>query len=154
MTANAIETPATLDRTLYLDALAAFVAQRSGIDGRDYGTGPDAREAFMGDYRPMLRHGKDAREMLRAARLFSVDVAAAAPRAFSGRLSFVVRDRGGGVDYSTGQYFPTEYRNAACAVLAQAWWEYWREGCGYDAARIRKAARDMFGRGIASRWLR
>jgi len=153
MTATA-ETPVALDRSVYLNALAAFVAQRSGIDGRNYGTGPDARVAFMGDYRPILRAGRDAREMLRAARLFSVNVAAAAERAYSGRLSFVVRDRSVGVDYCTGQYFPTEYRDAACAVLAQAFWEYWREGCGYDAAGIRKAARDMFGRGIASRWFR
>jgi hypothetical protein len=57
------------------------------------------------------------------------------------------------VDYTTGQYFPTEYRNAACAVLAQAWRSYWRD-CGYDADRIRKAARATFGRGIASRWFR
>ena len=151
MTATAIETPATPDRTQYLDALAAFVAQRSGIDGRDYGTGPDARAAFMGDYRPMLQAGRDARTMLRLARLFSVDVAAAASD--SCRLTFVQRKGGIAVDYTTGQYFPTEYRAAACRVLASAWWAYWR-GCGYDDARIRKAARDTFGRGIASRWFR
>ena len=152
MTATAIETPATPDRTQYLDALAAFVAQRSGIDGRDYGTGPDARAAFMGDYRPMLQAGRDAREMLRLARLFSVDVAAAASD--GGRLTFRTREDGSvAVDYVTGQYFPTEYRKAACRVLASAWWAYWR-GCGYDADRIRKAARDTFGRGIASRWFR
>ena len=151
MTATAIETPATPDRTQYLDALAAFVAQRSGIDGRDYGTGPDARAAFMGDYRPMLQAGRDAREMLRIARAYnaSLDLLAAA----TGRLTFVQHNGGIAVDYTTGQYFPTEYRRAACAVLAGAWWAYW-QGCGYDADRIRKAARDTFGRGIASRWFR
>jgi hypothetical protein len=86
MTTAAIDTPATPDRSDYLDALAAFIAQRSGIDGRHYGIGPEARKAFMGDYRPMLRAGRDAREMLRAARLFSVDVVAASERAYSGRL--------------------------------------------------------------------
>jgi hypothetical protein len=33
------------------------------------------------------------------------------------------------IDYCTGQYFPTEYRRAACAVLASALWEYTREHC-------------------------
>lgn len=31
------------------------------------------------------------------------------------------------VDYCTGQYFPTEYRRAVCAVLASALWDYTRE---------------------------
>ena len=155
MTATAIETPATPDRTLYLDALAAFVAQRSGIDARDYRrdwTDKEGHAAFMVDYRRILRDGRDARTMLRFARLFSVDVAAAASD--GGRLTFQTRKDGAvAVDYCTGQYFPTEHRAAACRVLSSAWWAYWR-GCGYDDARIRKAARDTFGRGIASRWFR
>ena len=142
---NTTPTPA---RTLYLDALAAFVAQRSGMDWRNYGS----RESAMGDYRRILRDGRDAREMLRLARLFSVDVVAAASD--SGRLTFQTRKDGSvAVDYVTCQYFPTEYRAAACRVLASAWWAYWR-GCGYSADGIRKAARDTFGRGIASRWFR
>jgi hypothetical protein len=32
-------------------------------------------------------------------------------------------------DYCTGQYFPTEYRKAACAVLAAALWYWTRELC-------------------------
>lgn len=31
------------------------------------------------------------------------------------------------IEYTTGQYFPTEYRRAACAVLASALWAYARE---------------------------
>jgi hypothetical protein len=30
------------------------------------------------------------------------------------------------IDYCTGQYWPTEYRRAVCAVLASALWEYTR----------------------------
>ena len=30
------------------------------------------------------------------------------------------------LDYCTGQYWPTEYRAAACVVLASALWAYWR----------------------------
>ena len=142
----------TPDRTLYLDALAAFIAQRSGMYFHDYGHTQEARAAFMVDYRAMLQAGRDARTMLRIARAYnaSLDLPSAATR----RLTFETREDGTvEVDYVTGQYFPTEYRAAACHVLARAWWAYWR-GCGYDADRIRKAARDTFGRGIASRWFR
>jgi hypothetical protein len=31
------------------------------------------------------------------------------------------------LDYCTGQYFPTEYRRAACAVLASALWSAKRD---------------------------
>jgi hypothetical protein len=31
------------------------------------------------------------------------------------------------LDYTTGQYWPTEYRRAAAAVLASALWSYWRD---------------------------
>jgi hypothetical protein len=77
------------------------------------------------------------------------------------------------VDYCTGQYFPTEYRRAVCAVLASALWTYTREHCmpeptlhhnsetgetlhrykGMHAGDwLRAHFRQQFGRGIASRW--
>jgi hypothetical protein len=77
-------------------------------------------------------------------------------RAFSGRLS-LVEGPGGSVscDYCTGQYFPTEYRAAACAVLSTACWDYWRTDFPISnniRKDILKRARRIFGRGIASRW--
>lgn len=33
------------------------------------------------------------------------------------------------LDYCTGQYWPTEYRKAACAVLASAVWSWMRDEC-------------------------
>lgn len=33
------------------------------------------------------------------------------------------------IEYTVGQYMPTEYRRAVCAVLASALWEYTREHC-------------------------
>jgi len=53
-------------RTEILEALARFVAQRSGIDSRNYG---GSREAFMGDYRRILRDGREARALLRVVEL-------------------------------------------------------------------------------------
>lgn len=154
-----------------VSALRAFINQRSGIDFRNYSSGDfkASREAFMGDYRPMLRAGRDARAMLRSVELrdsITAENIIAATRAFSGRLQIMERNGAVIVDYCTGQYFPTEYRNAACAVLAAALWDYWRD-CANPATDgkethqpgvvnvgdyIQKQAKNEFGRGIASRW--
>ena len=147
------------------EALRRFINQRSGIEYANYGE----REAFMGDYRPMLKRGKQARTLLRAVELrdsIAADDLIAATRAFSGRLQFVENEKGVAVDYTAGQYFPTEYRSAACAVLASALWRYFH-GCadaasdGKETAQpgivavgdcIRKQAVRELGRGIARDW--
>jgi hypothetical protein len=140
-----------------INALAAFISQRSGIDRRNYWSGSycASRDAFLGDYRPILKHGKQARKLLSFVSrrdISAEDLLSASQSAFSGRLSFVFRGDSAAVDYTTGQYFPTEYRAAACAVLARAVWEYFRTGCNYSPEQIRKSARREFGRAIASAW--
>jgi hypothetical protein len=127
-------------KTEILEAMARFIGQRSGIDGSIYGS----REMFMQDYRRILRDGRDARALLRAVELSErlpesilVDVLK------SGRLTW----DGKRLEYCAGQYFPTEYRAAACRALASALWVYWGGGC-----KIRVEAKLRFGRGIASRW--
>ena len=133
-------------KTEILEALARFVAQRSGIDARNYG---GSREAFMWDYRRILRDGRDARALLRV-----VTLSTCLPDSIlmyvlkSGRLTW----DGTRLDYCTGQYFPTEYRGAVCRALADALWNYWRDGDRYSADQIREAARMNLGRGIARRW--
>lgn len=141
-------------RETLLALIAKHVAQRSGIDFRNYSD----RESFMGDYRTILQHGRDARTMLRAIELRpSIDAAAIIEgfRAYSGRLS--LSEDGKSLEYVTGQYFPTEYRAAACAVLSSILWAYWRMD-GYAGGdwgtHIRKEASRNLGRGIASRWFR
>jgi len=133
-------------RTEILEALARFVAQRSGIDGRIYG---GSREAFLGDYRRIQRDGREARALLRVVELSTclpdsilVDVLK------SGRLTW----NGKRLDYCAGQYFPTEYRAAACRALASVLWNYWGDGGRYTADQIRAAAKSNLGRGIARRW--
>lgn len=175
------QTPTKPSKVALCHALRLFINQRSGIDGREYG---GSREAFMGDYRPILLHGKHARTLLRAVELrdsiTAEDLIKASEQAFSGRLTFVFKGDKVGVDYCTGQYFPTEYRNAACAVLASALWAFWRSNMPepktvqhgkkfkvtlnppigteqtYDGLSagdyLRRQARREFGRGIASKW--
>ncbi len=129
-------------------ALWKFIAQRSGIDYRNYG---GSREAFMGDYRQILRDGRDARELLRHIELRDSITGAMLEQSLTGRLSY----RGGEIEYVTGQYFPTEYRAAVCRALAECLWHWLRYGGGTlntSADSIRKTAVRCFGRGIARRW--
>ena len=105
-----------------LNALERWVKQRPGLDSRNYG---DSRTAYFADKRKILRHLSDARIMLTAVRRtesIGVPELRESFRAYSGRLS--LRDVGAAttLDYCTGQYWPTEYRAAACAVLASALW--------------------------------
>lgn len=168
------ETTKTASKPAIIESLRAFIAQRSGIEWANYSSGDykTSRAAFMGDYRPILKHGRHARQLLRAVELrdsiTAEDLIAASARAFSGRLTIKVRADGAvGIDYCTGQYFPTEYRSAACAVLAAALWNYWRANMpeptkGKDGGDlynglsagdwIRRQAFREFGRGIASVW--
>lgn len=177
-----------------LAALDAFVRQRSGMDYRNYG---DAK-SYRAEQRQITKDLHQYRE-LRAAVSYrdgiDADALLAASRdAYSGRLTLGTTEVCGAcyrdptlkarkpehshaqrwtVDYCTGQYFPTEYRRAACAVLASALWSYTREKAMPETERdaisgqtmikttwqtpgdwLRAYFRKEFGRGIAERWFR
>lgn len=167
MKTHTIAEQKTANKAAVCNALRAFIAQRSGIDFRDYWSGDywnarsEAKEAFNGDYRPMLRHGRQAREMLRSVELrdsITAENIISAASAFSGRLEFKIREDGFvGVDYTVGQYFPTEYRRAACAVLARCLHEYFlqnmpKETNATPLGYIRSCAARELGRGIDAEW--
>lgn len=141
----------TSERAAILDCMAGFIAMRSGIDSRDYFSDwrdRDGVAAFKADQRSIARDGREARQLLAFVRgresITATDLRAALRGNFSGRLSW----DGAALDYTPGQYGPTEYRTAACAVLAGAIRDYWRA----DGNDWRKLAKGQFGRGIASRW--
>jgi hypothetical protein len=155
-------------------ALYAFTAQRSGIEFANYG---DAR-AFRGEQRDITRDGKQARQLIRELELrdsiTADDIINASKRAYSGRLTITERDDGAiAIDYCTGQYFPTEYRRAVCAVCATVLWDWKRTQAmpepvlmhnsetgetleRYQGMRagdwLRASFRKEYGRAIASRW--
>jgi hypothetical protein len=63
------------------------------------------------------------------------------------------------LDYCTGQYWPTEYRAAVCAVCASALWDYYREDFAKAANpgespgdAIRRKFRRQFGAAMQRRW--
>lgn len=169
-------------KVMILDALDAFVRQRSGMDYRNYyqnWTDKAGIAAFRAEQRSIARDLRDYRELRRAVELrdsiTANDLGAAFSNAFSGRL--VLRELapvgsadvfvpGYALDYCTGQYFPTEYRKAACAVLASALWarkrtelpkpellgSYWTYAGKSAGDWLRASFRKEFGRGVASRW--
>ena len=135
----------TLTKSQIFALLREFVSQRPGLDFADYGD----VTVYRYDSRRITQQLNDAKEMLRFCELYSVDITERNFSAFSGRLSL----EDGKLSYCTGQYWPTEYRAAVCAVLASAVWNYFRDDCHYEIGDvIRKQAAREFGRGIASRW--
>ena len=113
------------ERDRMLIALRAFIHQRPGLEPRNYGD----VSSYRSEMRSITKDLHDARALLdyvepRAD--ITADMLREAFRsAYSGRLSWDAER--GALDYCTGQYFPTEYRKAACAVLASAIWDYLRE---------------------------
>lgn len=162
--------------------LHKFIRQRPGLEFCNYG---DAN-----GYRAELRSiGKDLQH---AQALLSYvewhdsigadDILRAAKDAFSGRLHIAEHEPGRfTLNYCTGQYWPTEYRRAVCAVLSSAIWAWFRDHCMPDPCGkqtknvgepceyssdlyrfngaavsagdfIRRTAKREFGSSIARRW--
>ena len=99
--------------------LAAFINQRPGLDRADYGFDANGRRAYASEVRSIAKDKHRAVSALAQAKNFTFDAAVMLDsfRAFSGRLEPVMRDGKVALGYCTGQYFPTEYRKAAAAVL-------------------------------------
>jgi hypothetical protein len=141
-------TTTTDERTAILNALRAWVAQRPGLEFGNYGDVAAYRE----EQRGIIRDKKQAEILLEAVKWrtsITADDLKAAFRAYSGRLSW----DGEKLDYCTGQYWPTEYRRAVCAVLAAALWDYAREVYpAKNGVELRAYFKREFGRTIARRW--
>ena len=141
-----------------IGALYTFIGQRPGLEYGNYGE----PVSYRAEVRAIGRDLTQARQLLRyvelRASITADDIIEASKRAYSGRLTITARDDGAiAVDYCTGQYFPTEYRKAACAVLSQAIWAWTSAQCmPADTAKpgdyLRASLKREFGRGMASRW--
>lgn len=153
-------------RAMIINALRDWIKQRPGLEFGNYG---DVR-TYRAELRSIARDRRDAETLLTAVASnddIGADALEAAFRgAFSGRLSAVWcrRDADGRLekceragadrlclDYCTGQYWPTEYRRAACAVLASALWEYHRDHATVPGD-IRAHFRREFGARTQRRW--
>lgn len=151
----------TTERAEILNALQVFINQRPGLEFGNYGD----LAAYRAEYRAILTDKKHALILLNAVRwresITAEDIKARFS-AYSSRLSW----DGEKLDYCTGQYWPTEYRRAACAVLASILWAYWRD-CANPATDgeptgqpgivnvvnyVKKQAQRELGRTITRRW--
>jgi hypothetical protein len=146
------------EREMILQALAAFIAQRPGMDPRNYISSyndTQGRAAYRAESRSVTKDRHDAEALLRYVAMresITAEILKEAFSAFSGRLSYD-SSRRELLDYCTGGYFPTEYRKAVCAVLAAAIWQWLREDGVYTTGdAIRKAARRELGSKLAARW--
>ncbi len=120
-----------------IDALSTWIRQRPGLEFANYGD----ITSYRAECRNIARDKRDAETLLAAVKwcdgITWHDIVKASESAYSGRLKIEAtpnyRDDASGpflklrIDYCTGQYWPTEYRRAVCAVLASALWEYTRE---------------------------
>lgn len=144
----------TPTKSQVIDLLRAWINQRPGLEYCNYGD----PTAYRSEYRKIQQQKSDALELLRSVEYSSMtdEQLFAGFRAFSGRLQIVPDGTEYRLEYCTGQYFPTEYRAAACAVLASALWDYHRDDIPADVENkgdaIRLKFRRIFGRSIAGRW--
>lgn len=113
---------AIADAPVTLRAIAAYAAQRPGLEFGNYCSGhrdQDGRRAYFAEARAITRDFSRVRDALHAAYYAGVtdrELIEASRSAFGGRLTI----NAGSVDYCTGQYWPTEYRKACAAVLEYA----------------------------------
>ena len=144
--------------------LRKFINSRPGVDFNNYGD----RASYFAEVRGITRQRKEALELLRAVELrdsITLDAMLAGFSAFSGRLAIGRNSKGKlALEYCAGQYYCTEYRAAAAAVLASVLWSWAREKAmsaptaenvhdGLSGgAWLRRFFRREFGRGIQSRW--
>ena len=167
-------------KTAILETLHKFTAQRAGLEFANYGD----VSSYRSEMRAITADRHHAETLLAAVSwrdtITADDLIRASEHAFSGRLSIKEQDGKVRLEYCTGQYFPTEYRKAVCAVLSSALWDYTRthampapsgkvkrvSGVGPFAVEsehdsiegvspgdwLRKHFRKEFGRSVANRW--
>jgi len=140
------------DKSTIIAALRKWIAQRPGLEFGNYGD--------VSSYRAEMRSiGKDlqhARAMINyVAWHDSITADMILHAAGSGRLTLTADGDKVTINYVTGQYWPTEYRRAVCALMSSVIWAWLRENCEYKTGDdIRKAARRELGNSIARRWFK
>lgn len=144
----------TNDKPAILQALRAFVQKRPGFDPANYGFDAAGRSAYRSDSRRATRDMNHALDLLRAIEWRDrIDAEHIFDAARGGRLQLIrLADGNYRVDYTTGQYWCTEYRSAVCALAVSVLWRRFRALPGVETADdVRRMARLELGRSLA-RW--
>ncbi len=136
------------------ELLQAFVNQRPGMDPRDYASYTDYRR----EAREITRDLHDFRALLSLA-FYTVPNLDEKLTELLSRESGRLTLKNGRLEYCTGQYFPTEYRPAACRALVSILWrqraaELEKSGEEYTGEDIRKYFRRRLPRRTAQNYFR
>jgi hypothetical protein len=113
-------------KTDLCNLLRGFVNSRPGLDYCNYGDPTSYRQ----EMRQITRQRADALTLLRAVELrdsITAEDMAGGFGTFFGRLSITTKDNKLALHFCEGQYYPTEYRAAVCAVLSSILWHYFRD---------------------------
>lgn len=136
-----------------IDALHQWINQRPGLEFGNYGD----VSSYRSEMRSIGRDLQHARAMVNYVAWHDSITAEMIMSAADngGRLTLTVNGDKVRIDYVTGQYWPTEYRRAVCALMSSVIWAWLRENCEYKTGDdIRKAARRELGQSIANRWFK
>lgn len=137
-----------------LDALYTFCQKRPGFEYGNYSDAP----SYRADVRRATRQLNDARRLLRQIELRdSITADDLLDAAKGGRLDVTVIGDSVRVDYTCGQYWPTEYRAGVARLAASALWARARRDMidadgRTDGDAIRARFKRQFGRGMAARY--
>ena len=163
-----------LTKQQIIEALSKWIRQRPGLEFGNYGE----LSSYRAELRQISKDKRDAETLLTAVAVRDSITAkdlTAAFSAYSGRLSIEERNGQAHLEYCTGQYWPTEYRKAVCAVLAAALWQWQKSNMPAPDGKLtrthgpfttehdnvggvtpgdwlRRAFRREFGRSIQARW--
>lgn len=128
-------------------ALRRYISARPGFEPANYAGAPGA---YRSDSRRATRQLHDARTLLMSVQHNpAITGAQLADELSRGRLTW----NGERLSFTTCQYYPVEFRAAACRVLSAVLWDHVRDG-SYEPTgdSLRAHFRRKFGRGIAARW--
>lgn len=141
------------DKPVIIAALHKWIAQRPGLEFGNYGD----VSAYRSEMRRITRDLHHARAMIHyIAWHDSITADMILNAADNGsRLTMAVDGNKVTINYVTGQYWPTEYRCAVCALMSSVIWYWLRENGNYKTGDdIRKAARRELGASITRRWFK
>jgi len=137
-----------------IELLVKFVNQRPGLDFCNYGD----ISAYRSESREITKDKHDFNELLTLALRRVDNLNAALTNLLSNSSGRLILNNGQ-LEYCTGQYFPTEYRPAACRALRDLIWNSYRdekdsEGNAVyaDGHKIRKAINRNLSRRVAKNY--
>ncbi len=129
-----------------------FLAQRPNMDARNYCTPRDngaGWRLYRKEAAEVARDKRDALSLLAWAYVHVEESFFVAAFALPGERLHLNEGR---LEYTAGQYWPTEYRKAVCRKLASLFWHSVPFEVNNHRRNVQAKAKRAFSRAIVSRW--